>query len=241
MELEKSLQKTNEDIKSLNEKVTLLSKDHYLIPRSRLWHLSGGFIATLLAAGILGWGAYKSFIHDKSLETKRERAGVIVGEMESLKQQAKDNMVYSQMPIGTIIGWHKDAEKRKGTSSKDSLILPKGWQVCNGEPILNDKSPFYGKDTPNLNKEGVFLRGGNESGKELPQSIPGLTMTSKDIVGGNYSHNVNIVYGEDNSTKGFYGGSFGVGGHPNNVLYFEYTNHEIRPKNISVVWIMKIR
>jgi len=53
-------------------------------------------------------------------------------------------------PIGTITAW-------LGTDPASS-ILPEGWERCDGHII--GSGPMMGKQTPNLNGEGRFLRGG---------------------------------------------------------------------------------
>ena len=53
-------------------------------------------------------------------------------------------------PIGTIIAWY--GEERSNTS------IPPGWQLCDGSNITYGR--MAGQRTPNLNGQGLFIRGG---------------------------------------------------------------------------------
>ena len=64
-------------------------------------------------------------------------------EVESTITQIND------APIGTVTAW----------LGGKTFPLPKGWQKCDGSPILD--GPLKGQNTPNLNGEGRFLRGGS--------------------------------------------------------------------------------
>jgi len=52
-------------------------------------------------------------------------------------------------PIGTVTAW----------LGGKTLHVPDGWQKCDGAPILD--GPLKGTNTPNLNGEELFLRGGS--------------------------------------------------------------------------------
>ena len=55
-------------------------------------------------------------------------------------------------PIGTIIAWY--GEKLSNTT------IPSGWQLCDNSTILFGR--MAGQNTPDLNNQGLFLRGGSE-------------------------------------------------------------------------------
>ena len=44
-----------------------------------------------------------------------------------------------------------------------SLEIPEGWQRCDGSPINNARSPFFGLNVPDLNGEGYFIRGSDDN------------------------------------------------------------------------------
>jgi len=54
-------------------------------------------------------------------------------------------------PIGTVTAW----------LGGKTIPIPNGWQKCDGSPILD--GPMNGTNTPNLNGEELFLRGGSVS------------------------------------------------------------------------------
>jgi len=51
-------------------------------------------------------------------------------------------------PIGTVTGW----------LGGKTISIPAGWQLCDGSSILS--GPMNGQNTPNLNGNALFLRGG---------------------------------------------------------------------------------
>jgi hypothetical protein len=66
----------------------------------------------------------------------------------------------TRIPVGGVIAWMK--------SMPNTPPLPEGWVECNGQEILDAKSPYHKTTAPNLNgSEGTtkrFLRGATESG-----------------------------------------------------------------------------
>jgi len=62
-------------------------------------------------------------------------------------------------PIGTILAWVRKPSKE--TSDNDMVNLPDGWVLCDGSPIPQP-SMWAGQLTPNLNGGRRFLRGASE-------------------------------------------------------------------------------
>ena len=60
-----------------------------------------------------------------------------------------------EMPLGSIISWVFNPDM----NSEHTEALPLGWVRCNGD-IIPSPSPWAGSNTPNLNGERRFLRGG---------------------------------------------------------------------------------
>ena len=62
-----------------------------------------------------------------------------------------------EMPLGSIISW----VFKPDMESEHTEALPLGWVRCNGD-IIPSPSPWAGSNTPNLNGERRFLRGGSD-------------------------------------------------------------------------------
>jgi hypothetical protein len=128
------------------------------------------------------------------------------------------------VPIGTIVAWHKSWD---GTPS-----LPEGWMECNGEKVTDPKSPYNGRNLPNLNSAagypgGRFLRGGSESGvtQEATQ-IYQQTSSGHDV--GYRDHDGEIkkqgsAYQAKNNCK------------------YDRPWFKVRPVNMSVVWVIRVK
>lgn len=147
-------------------------------------------------------------------------------------------------PIGSIIAWHKSMS---GTPS-----LPYGWVECNGQTLNDPASPYHNQTIPNLNgdasganspglseKASMFLRGGTTSGTGQNDAFQGHkhSITSNAI---SYSYGgMMINEGAESNlpTATIEVGnpiSDGTNGTPR-------TASETRPKNMSVVWIMRVK
>jgi hypothetical protein len=147
-------------------------------------------------------------------------------------------------PIGSIIAWHKSMS---GTPS-----LPYGWVECNGQTLSDPASPYHNQTIPNLNgdasganspglseKVGMFLRGGTSSGTGQNDAFQGHkhSITSNAV---SYSYGGMMVDEEpevDLPSATIEVGnpiSDGTNGTPR-------TANETRPKNMSVVWIMRVK
>ncbi|MCX7909083.1 MAG: phage tail protein, partial [Ignavibacteria bacterium] len=148
-------------------------------------------------------------------------------------------------PIGSIIAWHKNFS--------NTPTLPYGWVECNGQTLNDPASPYHNQVIPNLNgdpnganspglseKASMFLRGGTTSGVGQNDAFQGhrhsvntdgaikysYQYNTYDLQGGNYAPNANITIGDPISD--------GTNGTPR-------TANETRPKNMSVVWIMRVK
>jgi len=73
--------------------------------------------------------------------------------------QAKVDLL-SELPLGTIIPW----VIKPSLETDDGLAadVPLGWVRCDGN-VIPEPSVWHGSLTPNLNGEGLFMRGGADS------------------------------------------------------------------------------
>ena len=135
------------------------------------------------------------------------------------------------LPIGSIIGLHK--------SFPNTPALPPGFVEMNGQVLDNPDSPYDGQTIPNWNGEGRFLRGGATSGVEQDDAMQGHGHRAKirgDAGTGPTAAGHPVT---DNPTGATNDGlitlptSDGANGTPR-------IADETRPKNASVVWIMKV-
>jgi len=129
------------------------------------------------------------------------------------------------VPIGTIMAWHK--------SMADTPPLPDEWVECNGQELNDPESPYYRRTIPNLNSAngyegGKFLRGGTTSG---------VTQEASEI------HH-ETTWGHNNQIKNADGqynsGSTSIYQTGNNGSYASPW-YKLRPINMSVVWIMRVK
>lgn len=148
------------------------------------------------------------------------------------------------LPIGIILAWHKSMSGTPG--------LPPTYAECNGQ-ILNDpESPYNGQVIPNLNgdpsgenspdmssKASLFLRGGTTSGTGQNDAFQGHKHNSYstfwyDGTGGSIIGDPGVGWGIY-TIEGMWGYSADSGyGTPR-------IANETRPKNMSVIWIMKVK
>jgi len=64
--------------------------------------------------------------------------------------------------VGAIIPWIPRGPD-PGNNPVTTLEIPEGWQRCDGSVINNTHSPFFGLNVPDLNGEGYFIRGSDDS------------------------------------------------------------------------------
>ena len=133
------------------------------------------------------------------------------------------------VPIGSIIAWHK--------SFNDQIPLPSNWVECNGTVITDATSPYHNLKVPNLNGENRFLRGSAASGAVQEQSWKTFSISSHSTPDTNaYRHEITVPF--SGTSFPFFGGQFGL---PANAISFTWDGSEVRPTNMSVVWIMRIK
>jgi hypothetical protein len=156
-------------------------------------------------------------------------------EVAVLKKNVTENF-NALVPVGSIVAWHK---QMPGTKT-----LPKNWVECNGQVISDKASPLNNQATPNLNGGGLFLRGAAQSGVPQEQDWKSLTISSNGV--GEppaYVHDITLPKSGSNGQP-FFSGAWGwAKDYPKATgLTFTYdTGAEIRPRNMSVVWIMRIK
>lgn len=136
------------------------------------------------------------------------------------------------MPIGSILAWTNHIT---GTPA-----LPIGWQRCDGSVIADAASPMNGQNVPDLNGEYRFLRGSSTSGTEQADAMQGHhhSCTGKSETDGTntYGHQTGGVhifegYAADTVTAPITDGANGT----------PRTAYETRPRNMFVIWIMRIK
>jgi hypothetical protein len=146
-------------------------------------------------------------------------------------------------PVGAIVAWHKSLQ----TVPQQ---LPPGWVECNGGKV--SAGPLQGSPIPDLNGAALFLRGSNESGKVQDDALQG------------HRHDSAIMFRKDTDQKGYvlpqeHYGHVKYAPTQNNmdlrndvmiqvldpksdgVHGAARTDYETRPKNMSVVWIMRVQ
>ena len=141
----------------------------------------------------------------------------------------------SHLPVGSIVAWHRDFE--------NTPALPPGWAECNGQTLEDPDSPYHGKSIPNLNGQGRFLRGAECSGETQPQDWKSFTVAGH--ARGPYTHSDVLIPKEGYNTTYPFGGEWAAvlegGVNVANQLRFKFDDSEVRPINMSVVWIMKVK
>lgn len=175
--------------------------------------------------------------------TKQYWIGLKVGiDVEMTPRQALQSVPYALngiLPIGTILPWHKNI-------TIPALTLPDGFVECNGQTLNDLTSPINGAAIPNLNGDGRFLRGASTSGTAQEDAFQGHyhevrgdinDCPSNMITAASGGAQTNIAggsqwYAEDVTAKDTIDN--GVNGIPR-------TSNETRPKNMSVVWIIKVK
>ncbi|MEW6516915.1 MAG: hypothetical protein AB1439_08430 [candidate division FCPU426 bacterium] len=152
--------------------------------------------------------------------------GVQVGsDNEMLPRQPLNGVPFVlnyDVPIGSIIAWHKNMPPGAPTLSSQ-------WVECNGQTLSDPESVFDGQIIPDLNNQGRFLRGGSSSG----------VLQADDLK----AHNHAIAL-DAGSGGGQYPISNTLTDHTitwNSYIIGTTGGTETRPKNMTIIWIMKIK
>ncbi|MEE8058332.1 MAG: DUF6519 domain-containing protein [Pseudomonadales bacterium] len=131
------------------------------------------------------------------------------------------------VPIGTIQAWHK------GLAGVPAL--PEGWVECDGQTLSDVESPLDGSQIPNLNGDSRFLRGSDHSG---------------DLQGDEFRSHAHsgVMKTPPSGTPAVYGAQIYESGHAhhgtgNNISTGTDAagGPETRPKNMSVVYIIRVK
>lgn len=163
---------------------------------------------------------------------------------------ALTNAGFGFAPVGSIMAWDP--------SMYSSLVLvPTGWQQCDGSLITDTASPFVGKNTPNLNgttgsNNGYFLRGANNTyGTTQADAVVAHTHSVTDPT---HQHTETTFTGVATQTGP--ASATGLGTSVSNftaktalastgitvgAVSGATTATETRPINYGVVWIMRIK
>ncbi len=136
------------------------------------------------------------------------------------------------VPVGSIIAWHKNM-------APGAPALSSQWVECNGQTISDSESVFDGQTIPDLNSTGRFLRGSNHSGdiqndamQGHHHQIYGSGTTGGAALGIMFSSALSTIGPQTNDARAPV--TDGSNGAPR-------YDSETRPKNMSMVWIMKIK
>merc|ERR1719369_810904 len=91
---------------------------------------------------------------DNTIEHNENNASTDRNLLRKDIDEVKDDLIPG---IGSIIPWIPSPDGPDATLQQK---IPDGWQKCDGSQILS--GPLINLRTPNLNGEGLFLRGGND-------------------------------------------------------------------------------
>lgn len=133
--------------------------------------------------------------------------------------------------VGTILPWHKNI------ISGESLILPHGYEQCNGQECSTDKSALIGQSLPDLNTENRFLRGSTISG-----TMQNATNVTNQVTTGGSTKLQIPIQNPDEVIEVSTGWAYTREDSAGDTLQIaaEYNRRAVRPKNMSVVWIMRV-
>ena len=134
-------------------------------------------------------------------------------------------------PIGSIIAWHKDLA---GVPA-----LPDGWVECDGGTVSDADSPLNGQAIPDLNtavdySAGRFLRGGATSGELQAASRVFRSGAWSDYSASGVREGDGSVIWSDTGLTVSPVIAVGPSSKPGE-------GYPVRPVNMSVVWIMRVK
>ena len=151
---------------------------------------------------------------------------------EDIASVTTDISNLSMAPIGTIIAWSNIPNK----DSKDPVDLPAGWAECDGSLIVG--GIWDGQRTPNINGEERFLRGSHKSNVLATENDQVKTLSYTD----HWLHQVGCPAGWTEVGRYGWENMFGQTD-PHCKRTSTVTGSggdETRPKNIRVIYIMKV-
>jgi hypothetical protein len=162
----------------------------------------------------------------------------------SIRREKLQKEIYNPVedfinPIGSIIAWHKNFS---GVPS-----LPDNYAECNGQVISDSESPLNGETLPDLNGDERFLRGGSLSGTLQADAFQGHRHLSPISANNGFFNVWGQTFGQapkepsTSNTEGdeyFWHSSDPISDNTNGT---PRTADETRPKNMSIVWIMRIK
>ena len=137
--------------------------------------------------------------------------------------------------IGTILPWSPYPDK----DTPNPATVPRGWVLCDGSEIT--EGDWIGRRTPDLNKSKRFLRGGHVGDAlTLEEDSLNSRHTYKD-----FYHNVDgygsCASGEHEVTRRkACTNHCGYDAICERTIALEGTSGETKPKNMNVVFIMKV-
>ena len=148
--------------------------------------------------------------------------------------------------LGTILAWTPYPDK----NTPNPVTLPEGWVECDGRDIT--EGIWTGHATPDLNKSQRFLRGGIVGNAlELEEDTTAvhdlktshsLTFTDIYYAGDHtcstyYDHGIHDKKNSDHESDNRCLRTDGVQGS----IQINGGSTETRPKNMKIVWVMKIK
>jgi len=171
--------------------------------------------------------------------------------IEDMESSMNNMTTLNVAPIGTISAWV--TKPTKDTGDEDAIVdLPDGWVRCNGNTIPHP-SIWAGKITPNLNGEKRFLRGALDS-EELTLEEDQMQDHKHKVSDPGHTHGYNDKYTFNGG--GGYGPEDGKGTFDYDHDRTSDSSHtgitvdgvssgyrfgsETRPKNMNVIYIMRV-
>jgi len=106
---------------------------------------------------------------------------------DEAKAVTPNSLFETLVPIGAIIAWVKSMTGVPQT-------LPDCFKACDGSEIVDEDSPMYGENVPDLNGDNRFLRGNSTSGGTGGSSTHDHTIPN---IVGNIANTAGIDYGTD--------------------------------------------
>jgi len=171
-------------------------------------------------------------------ETALLKATTNISETQTKLTKAEASMP----PVGSIIAWTDRLDK----SIKDVKDLPAGWMFCDGSTIWDRESVFYGKKVPNVNGEKYFLRGTNPADILVTQEDMVRDMTiedryTADHIWGNCQENGDREIHNSNIRHALSYDDYICVHDFKTSQRNSHTGHETRPRNLGVIYIIRIK